>query len=125
MHSLRQYLSTRDGDRAWCPGPDRHHVKVPLPLVDVKQPLLCRLWAPRRHGSGTAALREAQDEVGPVLVHIETDPMVPAPDSEAWWDVPVAEVSALDVTRQAREAYAMVALSFMITGTFPLHEAVA
>jgi 3D-(3,5/4)-trihydroxycyclohexane-1,2-dione acylhydrolase (decyclizing) len=53
----------------------------------------------------SAALREAKDEAGPVLVHIETDPMVPAPDSEAWWDVPVAEVSALDATRQAREAY--------------------
>jgi 3D-(3,5/4)-trihydroxycyclohexane-1,2-dione acylhydrolase (decyclizing) len=31
--------------------------------------------------------------------------MVPAPDSPAWWDVPVAEVSALDSTRQARTAY--------------------
>jgi 3D-(3,5/4)-trihydroxycyclohexane-1,2-dione acylhydrolase (decyclizing) len=52
-----------------------------------------------------AALAEAKDEAGPVLVHIETDPMVPAPDSEAWWDVPVAEVSALEATRQARDAY--------------------
>jgi 3D-(3,5/4)-trihydroxycyclohexane-1,2-dione acylhydrolase (decyclizing) len=31
--------------------------------------------------------------------------MVPAPSSEAWWDVPVAEVSELDTTRQARGAY--------------------
>jgi 3D-(3,5/4)-trihydroxycyclohexane-1,2-dione acylhydrolase (decyclizing) len=31
--------------------------------------------------------------------------MVPAPDSEAWWDVPVAEVSGLDDTRRARAAY--------------------
>jgi 3D-(3,5/4)-trihydroxycyclohexane-1,2-dione acylhydrolase (decyclizing) len=38
-------------------------------------------------------------------VHIETDPMVPAPDSEAWWDVPVAEVSALEPTQRARDAY--------------------
>jgi 3D-(3,5/4)-trihydroxycyclohexane-1,2-dione acylhydrolase (decyclizing) len=51
------------------------------------------------------ALRQAKTEPGPVLVHIETDPMVPAPSSEAWWDVPVAEVSALDSTRQARSAY--------------------
>ena len=29
----------------------------------------------------------------------------PAPSSEAWWDVPVAEVSGLDATRQARQAY--------------------
>jgi 3D-(3,5/4)-trihydroxycyclohexane-1,2-dione acylhydrolase (decyclizing) len=52
-----------------------------------------------------AALAQAKDEPGPVLVHIETDPMVPAPDSEAWWDVPVAEVSGLEDTRRAREAY--------------------
>ena len=52
-----------------------------------------------------SALAQAKDEPGPVLVHIETDPMIPAPDSEAWWDVPVAEVSALEDTRRAREAY--------------------
>ena len=52
-----------------------------------------------------AALDRAKDETGPVLVHIETDPMVPAPDSETWWDVPVAEVSSLEDTRRAREAY--------------------
>jgi 3D-(3,5/4)-trihydroxycyclohexane-1,2-dione acylhydrolase (decyclizing) len=51
------------------------------------------------------ALRRAKAEPGPVLVHIETDPMVPAPSSEAWWDVPVAEVSELAATRQARDAY--------------------
>ena len=28
-----------------------------------------------------------------------------APDSEAWWDVPVAEVAGLDSTRAARETY--------------------
>jgi len=52
-----------------------------------------------------AALRRAKDQPGPVLVHVETDPMVPAPGSDAWWDVPVAEVSELDSTRQARAAY--------------------
>ena len=31
--------------------------------------------------------------------------MIPAPDSEAWWDVPVAEVAELDSTRRARAAY--------------------
>jgi len=52
-----------------------------------------------------AALCQAKEEPGPVLVHIETDPMVSAPDSEAWWDVPVAEVAELDATRRARTAY--------------------
>jgi 3D-(3,5/4)-trihydroxycyclohexane-1,2-dione acylhydrolase (decyclizing) len=53
-----------------------------------------------------AKLAEAKAHTGgPVLVHVETDPLVPAPDSESWWDVPVAEVSAVDSTRQARKAY--------------------
>jgi len=52
-----------------------------------------------------AALEAARREPGPVLVHIETDPLVPAPGSEAWWDVPVAEVSELEPTREARKAY--------------------
>ncbi|HYA53024.1 MAG TPA: 3D-(3,5/4)-trihydroxycyclohexane-1,2-dione acylhydrolase (decyclizing) [Streptosporangiaceae bacterium] len=52
-----------------------------------------------------AALLHARDATGPVLVHVETDPLVPAPDSESWWDVPVAEVAALDSTRQARKTY--------------------
>jgi 3D-(3,5/4)-trihydroxycyclohexane-1,2-dione acylhydrolase (decyclizing) len=51
------------------------------------------------------ALTRAAGEPGPVLVHIETDPMVPAPASEAWWDVPVAEVADLDPTRRARKDY--------------------
>ena len=39
------------------------------------------------------------------LVHIETDPLVGAPPSDAWWDVPVAEVAGLASTRDARAAY--------------------
>ena len=39
------------------------------------------------------------------VVEIQTDPLVGAPDSEAWWDVPVAEVAGLDSTRAARETY--------------------
>lgn len=52
-----------------------------------------------------AALLTAKDATGPVLVHVETDPMVPAPDGESWWDVPVAEVADLGTTRDARKTY--------------------
>ena len=52
------------------------------------------------------ALQDAKHhEGGPVLVHVETDPLVSAPDSESWWDVPVSEVSELDTTQQARRVY--------------------
>ena len=52
-----------------------------------------------------AALREAVAATRTTLVHVETDPAVPAPDSGAWWDVPVAEVSEVDGTRAARAEY--------------------
>jgi 3D-(3,5/4)-trihydroxycyclohexane-1,2-dione acylhydrolase (decyclizing) len=38
-------------------------------------------------------------------IHIETDPLAPVPDSENWWDVPVAEVAQLDTTTEARKTY--------------------
>ncbi len=54
-----------------------------------------------------AALTDAKTHTGgPVLVHVETDPLVHAPDSESWWDVPVSEVAELDSTIQAYKTYA-------------------
>lgn len=44
---------------------------------------------------------------GPVVIHVETDPHVHAPDSESWWDVPVAQVSELASTQAAHDAYAV------------------
>lgn len=52
-----------------------------------------------------AALREAAASDVTTVVQIHTDPMVPAPSSEAWWDVPVSEVAALQSTRDARAVY--------------------
>ena len=52
-----------------------------------------------------AALLKAKRATGPVLVHVATDPLAPAPSSESWWDVPVAEVAALDSTVTARKTY--------------------
>ncbi|HET7043694.1 MAG TPA: 3D-(3,5/4)-trihydroxycyclohexane-1,2-dione acylhydrolase (decyclizing) [Gaiellaceae bacterium] len=52
-----------------------------------------------------AALAEAREATRTTLVHVVTDPLVAAPDGGAWWDVPVAEVSGLDSTREARAAY--------------------
>ena len=52
-----------------------------------------------------AALDKAKQSARTTVVHITTDPHVPAPDSAAWWDVPVAEESTLDDTRAARAAY--------------------
>ncbi|WNG90373.1 3D-(3,5/4)-trihydroxycyclohexane-1,2-dione acylhydrolase (decyclizing) [Mycobacterium sp. ITM-2016-00317] len=40
------------------------------------------------------------------VIHVETDPMIFAPDSQSWWDVPVSEVSTLESTQQAHQRYA-------------------
>jgi 3D-(3,5/4)-trihydroxycyclohexane-1,2-dione acylhydrolase (decyclizing) len=42
---------------------------------------------------------------GPVVIHVETDPTVHAPDSDSWWDVPVSQVSDLATTQRAHEEY--------------------
>ena len=52
-----------------------------------------------------AAAKSADPASGPVLIAVRTDPAVPAPDSESWWDVPVAEVSELDSAVAARASY--------------------
>jgi 3D-(3,5/4)-trihydroxycyclohexane-1,2-dione acylhydrolase (decyclizing) len=52
-----------------------------------------------------AALREARASDRCTVIEVQTDPLVAAPSSEAWWDVPVAEVAGLDSTRAARKTY--------------------
>ena len=58
-------------------------------------------------GELRAALAEAKAEAypGPVVIHVETDPLVPAPDGGGWWDVPVAERSDLDSVQAAMADY--------------------
>ncbi|GAA0558340.1 3D-(3,5/4)-trihydroxycyclohexane-1,2-dione acylhydrolase (decyclizing) [Actinomadura livida] len=51
------------------------------------------------------ALGEAVKADRTTVIHIETDPLAGTLDSAAWWDVPVAEVAALDSTREARARY--------------------
>jgi 3D-(3,5/4)-trihydroxycyclohexane-1,2-dione acylhydrolase (decyclizing) len=52
-----------------------------------------------------AALRKAKASDRATVVHVETDPLVDAPSSESWWDVPVSEVSELESTQTARAEY--------------------
>jgi 3D-(3,5/4)-trihydroxycyclohexane-1,2-dione acylhydrolase (decyclizing) len=56
-----------------------------------------------------AALREALGTARAssvtTVIHVETDPLAPAPDSGGWWDVPVAEVAAFVPTAAARAEY--------------------
>jgi 3D-(3,5/4)-trihydroxycyclohexane-1,2-dione acylhydrolase (decyclizing) len=52
-----------------------------------------------------AALEKAKRSSRTTVIHIETDPLAPAPSSQAWWDVPVAQVSTMDRTSAARAEY--------------------
>ncbi|MDN5748891.1 MAG: 3D-(3,5/4)-trihydroxycyclohexane-1,2-dione acylhydrolase (decyclizing) [Pseudonocardia sp.] len=52
-----------------------------------------------------AAIATSRASTRTTAIHIETDPLAPVPSSQSWWDVPVAEVSALDSTQQARKTY--------------------
>ena len=81
-------------------------------VVDANHPLAgetlnfqVRVLRVRTADEFTAALREAKAATESVVVHVETDPLVPAPDSRSWWDVPVAEVSSLESTQRARKTY--------------------
>lgn len=51
------------------------------------------------------AVETARAATGSTLIHINSDPLVYAPEGEGWWDVPVAATSATDDTRTARTAY--------------------
>jgi 3D-(3,5/4)-trihydroxycyclohexane-1,2-dione acylhydrolase (decyclizing) len=52
-----------------------------------------------------AALAEARAQARTTVIVVETDPEERVPGYESWWDVPVAEVSAMESVRQAREIY--------------------
>jgi 3D-(3,5/4)-trihydroxycyclohexane-1,2-dione acylhydrolase (decyclizing) len=78
---------------------------LPIDFVANAESLGVKAW----HAHGIDELRDAlvaaKSVPGPVLVEVETDPLVPAPDSESWWDVPVAEVAQLGTTVRARKSY--------------------
>jgi 3D-(3,5/4)-trihydroxycyclohexane-1,2-dione acylhydrolase (decyclizing) len=101
--------SQRFGTRYRFRNPETHRLDgdvLPVDLAANAESLGVRVL----RASGVAELRKAlveakEHEGGPVLVHVETDPLVSAPDSESWWDVPVPGASGLESTRQARATY--------------------
>ncbi len=52
-----------------------------------------------------SALEEARKEQRTTVIVVEVDPEERVPAYGAWWDVPVAEVSAMDSVREARRQY--------------------
>jgi len=52
-----------------------------------------------------SALTSALAAETTAVVVVETDPLVPAPDSASWWDVPVAELATRPAALVARKRY--------------------
>jgi 3D-(3,5/4)-trihydroxycyclohexane-1,2-dione acylhydrolase (decyclizing) len=52
------------------------------------------------------AVKVAKANDHTTVIHVETDPLIYAPESQSWWDVPVSETSTLDSTQKAYETYA-------------------
>jgi len=78
---------------------------LPVDLAANAASLGARVLTARTTAELRDALLRARAASTTTVVHVETDPGKPAPDGEAWWDVPVAEVSALDTVRAARARY--------------------
>lgn len=56
----------------------------------------------------SAALGEAKalpEGSGPILIYLESDPLLDGPSSESWWDVPVASTSELASKQEAYRTY--------------------
>ena len=51
------------------------------------------------------AIKTAKAAEHPIVIYVETDPLIDAPSSQSWWDVPVSETSTLASTQQASEFY--------------------
>jgi 3D-(3,5/4)-trihydroxycyclohexane-1,2-dione acylhydrolase (decyclizing) len=60
---------------------------------------------PNAIGDLKAAIAKAKASSRATFIHINSDPRIYAPDGGGWWDVPVAQVSSLSSTQDARAAY--------------------
>ncbi|MGC5020737.1 3D-(3,5/4)-trihydroxycyclohexane-1,2-dione acylhydrolase (decyclizing) [Micromonospora sp. DT47] len=83
--------------------------KLPIDLAANARSLGATVIEVHSRGELEQAIKDAKAapaDGGPVVIHVETDPTVHAPDSESWWDVPVSQVSDLDTTQRAHTTYA-------------------
>ncbi|MCR4513097.1 3D-(3,5/4)-trihydroxycyclohexane-1,2-dione acylhydrolase (decyclizing) [Aeromicrobium sp. 50.2.37] len=79
--------------------------KLPVDLAANAESLgveVVRVGSAEAFGKAVTAAKESPTST---VIHVETDPLVPAPSSESWWDVPVSETSTLESTQQAYETY--------------------
>lgn len=55
--------------------------------------------------AAVAEAKAAPEGSGPIVIHVESDPLIDAPSSESWWEVPVTAQSELASTQEAYKTY--------------------
>ncbi|GAA4702704.1 3D-(3,5/4)-trihydroxycyclohexane-1,2-dione acylhydrolase (decyclizing) [Pseudonocardia yuanmonensis] len=78
---------------------------LPLDLAANAESFGIRVIRTKTPEDFAAAIGEAKAASDSTVIYVETDPLIGAPDSESWWDVPVSAVSELESTRSARTVY--------------------
>ena len=79
--------------------------RLPVDLAANAESLGVRVRRVRTAGEFADAVAAAKADPAACVIHVETDPLVGAPDSRSWWDVPVSETATLESTRAARATY--------------------
>ena len=93
--------------RAGSLGLDSEHSEafLPVDLAANAESLGARVFRAASVDQLRAALAEAKQEERTAVIAIEVDRYTGVPAYESWWDVAVAEVSAIESVRTAREVY--------------------
>jgi 3D-(3,5/4)-trihydroxycyclohexane-1,2-dione acylhydrolase (decyclizing) len=79
--------------------------KLPVDLAANAASLGVEVIKTTTAGEFAEAVKAAKAVDHSLVIYVETDPLIGAPDSESWWDVPVSETSTLESTQQARKTY--------------------
>jgi 3D-(3,5/4)-trihydroxycyclohexane-1,2-dione acylhydrolase (decyclizing) len=79
--------------------------KLPVDLAANAASLGVEVIKSSTAGELAEAIKAAKAVDHSVVIYVETDPLIGAPESESWWDVPVSETSTLDSTQRARKSY--------------------
>jgi 3D-(3,5/4)-trihydroxycyclohexane-1,2-dione acylhydrolase (decyclizing) len=78
---------------------------LPVDFIANARSLGAEVFEATTVGGLQESLRRAREAAGTAVVYVAIDPAARFGGSGAWWDVPVAEVSSLESTQQARADY--------------------
>lgn len=78
---------------------------LPVDLASNAESLGMKVYRVADTNEFRVALASSVKDSGPVAIWVETDGRQPAPDSQSWWDVPVAAISKTETATTARSTY--------------------